>query len=255
MESENTLTRKLGKSSKKIGILSLIAFSVVIISIIYASVNLNRLESSIDSLKNDINVLQKEKQKKEKEIFVLTQKINNLSSTQDSILDFFGNVTAEGHIRLLDSTVNWQEVKEELINLPPGKRKQAIFIALLLAWKDIPFYMGGRTLTGFDSTTFLRYVLSKVGIKIEDEAMVSLSVTLMKNFKKVDNPKPGDLVFYRGIVGNFGLLYISDGGSTGSPVGIGTLQRINPLSVIDLNNINTTYFPLIGYFRVKYPDE
>jgi hypothetical protein len=38
-------------------------------------------------------------------------------------------------------------------------------------------------------------------------------------------------------------------------VGVGTLQAIAPLQVINLKNINTSDFPQIGYFHVIYPDE
>lgn len=63
------------------------------------------------------------------------------------------------------------------------------------------------------------------------------------------------MVLYRGQVGSFGFIYLSDGGSAGAGVGIGTLQAGAPLHIVSLSNINTKDFPLIGYVRVVYPDE
>jgi cell wall-associated NlpC family hydrolase len=256
MTTYNNSIEVLVKSSRKTALLSLLGFSIVIFSIIYASVKLYNLENTINEKKEEISLYETKMRDMEYLTSNLQKEFNNLSQTQGFLLDFLGEVTSDEKIHLLDPTVDWEEVKKQLINLEPGKRKQAIFIALLLAWKDIPFKMGGKALSaGFDSPRFLRYVLYKVGIEINDEPGVRLSDTLMKSFEKVEKPFPGDLVFYKGIVGSFGLMYISDGGSSGSPVGIGTLQRISPLQVINLENINTPYFPLIGYYRVNYPDE
>ncbi len=179
-------------------------------------------------------------------------KIENLTITQDDLIDFLAPVISEEHIYLLDPTVSWNLVKEEIVNLPAGKRKQAILIAILPAWKQIPFELGEQSLsTGFDSPRFFRYVLSKVGVNVEDEPGVRLSKTLMNTFERVDKSLPGDLVFYHVQVGSFGLLYVSEGGELGPPVGIGILQRIAPLQIVSLENINTRYFPLIGYFKIK----
>ena len=77
----------------------------------------------------------------------------------------------------------------------------------------------------------------------------------MHTSQKEEKPKPGDLVFYKGQVGSFGFIYLSDGKPSNAGVGIGTLQAAAPLQIVSLDNINTRYYPLIGYFRVVYPDE
>jgi hypothetical protein len=63
------------------------------------------------------------------------------------------------------------------------------------------------------------------------------------------------LAFYKGQVGHFGFILISTGQTEESMVGIGTLQGIAPLQITSLGRINTPYYPLEGYYRVKYPDE
>lgn len=256
MNVDNYTIEHIGKSSNRIAWISILGFFIIISSILYAAFSLYRLESTVEEKKAEIATLNAEVEQKKQIILDLNNRIENLFITQEDLLDFLAVVTSEEQIHLLDSSVNWNEVKKEIINFPAGKRKQAFLIAILLAWKQIPFELGQESLGGgFDSPRFLRYVLSKVGLVINDEPGIRLSATLMNSFEQVDKPQPGDLVFYRGQIGSFGFMYISAGGELGPPVGIGTLQRIAPLQIISLENINTLFFPLIGYFRVEYPDE
>jgi len=254
---------KLQRASFRSAILTILGAIVVISSLIFSYYELNKLtkisqEKSIEisQKQKELSNLKESIQVKEESINKLKNQIKQLTITQESLLDFLVSVTDEQQISIMDSSVDWTGVKNEIIQLPAGKRKDAILTAILLAWKEIPFTMGKESVSsGFDSPRFLRYVLSKVGLDIATVPGERLSDTLMKAFIKVDDPKPGDLVFYKGQVGSFGFIYLSDGDRTGSPVGIGTLQKIAPLQIISLDNINTPYFPLIGYFRVIYPDE
>ncbi len=204
----------------------------------------------------NVQRLQEQKKQLGEQVEELIFKTSELIATQDDILEFLEQVTSKEKIQLLDPNVDWEKTKNRIISLSPGKRKQAVFAAILLAWQDIPFELNEESLSlGFDSPRFLRFVLSQVGIAIESEPGIPLSVILMSSFEKVEDPLPGDLMFYRGQVGNFGFIYLSEGRPDGQGVGVGTLQEVAPLQIIDTSNINTPFFPFIGYFRVNYPNE
>jgi cell wall-associated NlpC family hydrolase len=230
---------------------------------VYSYVNLNELEKSIAIKSKELKTVGKsiqslkEKAKSYQQRLQLSEnKLQNLQETQDSVLDFLVSVTDQNNIHILDSSVNWDEVKKQLSALPAGDRKNALLNSILLAWKDIPFTMGKESLSGgFDSPRFLRYVLKTVGLKINNVNGQRASDILMNKFQKVDKPMVGDLVFFKGQVGSFGFILLSIGDTDSEHVSIGTLQKSAPLQIISMGNINTQYFPLRGYFRVIYPDE
>jgi len=203
-----------------------------------------------------VKQLDQQSKKLETKIDTLATKAKELRATQEDILDFLAKVTSEENIRLFDRDVDWNRTKKRILDLPPGKRKQAVFAAILLAWKEIPFELNQQSLSsGFDSPRFIRFVLFQVGIEIADRPGTPLSVNMMQIFEQVETPLPGDLIFYRGQVGNFVFMYLAEGNPYGNGVGIGMVQRIFPLLIVDTVNVNTQYFPFVGYFRVKYPDE
>ena len=254
---------KLRTVSRRISYLIIAGFLFVVASFGYSYLEFIKLEHAIADkveqlagLESDRNKLRQNVKESQKKAKRLQAQVKKLRATQQSLLDFLVTVTDAKKINILDSDVAWNEVKRQLDDLPAGKRKNAILHAILLAWKHIPFSMGQQSVPeGFDSPRFLRYVLKTVGIKIADKPNESLSITIMNRFKKVDDPKPGDLVFFKGQVGNFGLILVSVGQNFSEHVGIGTLQKSNPLQVIALRNINVPYFPLRGYYRVRYSDE
>jgi cell wall-associated NlpC family hydrolase len=215
----------------------------------------DRLSTEAKSLKDELSILGNELGSLRTSVEKLTNQVNELKATQGDLFEFLSQVTEKNQLSLIDSAVDWKATQNELMNLPRGKRKQALLTAILLAWKEIPFSMGQQSVNrGFDSPRFIRYVLQKNGVTIPDRPNERLSDTLMKSCRKVDKPWPGDLIFYRGAVGSFGLMCLS-ADDQGGGSGIGTLETSAPLQVISLKNVNTGAFPLIGYFRVKYPDE
>lgn len=254
---------KLKRTSRSTALLSVLGFLIVIFSLIYSAIQLQSIENSLnekerllDEKKKELKELQIKIQNYEEEANQIQSKIQSLKYTQNSLLDFLVSVTGKDNINILDPLVNWDNVKRQIDELPAGKRKNAILNAMLLAWKDIPFTMAQENVTtGFDSPRFLRYVLRTVGIDVEIVRRERLSDTLMKTFEKVDKPRPGDLVFFKGQVGSFGFILAFVGEDDEEHVGIGTLQKIAPLQIISMRNINTQYFPLRGYYRVVYPDE
>lgn len=243
-----TLT-DLEAAARRVTILSVLGVLIVVFSIGYAVIQLDRLESTLVEKRADVSEL-------ETQLNSMRETVQELEVTQNDILDFLSKVTSGENVQLLDPAIDWEKTKATIIELPPGNRKQAIFVAILLAWKDIPFELSEQSLSaGFDSPRFLRYVLSQVGITISDKPGVPLSANMMQHFERVDNPKPGDLMFYRGQIGSFGFIYLSEGSPEGQGVGVGTLQKVSPLMILDTSNVNTPFFPFIGYFRVIYPDE
>lgn len=75
----------------------------------------------------------------------------------------------------------------------------------------------------------------------------------MGQFTKVSDPQPGDLLFFKGEIGNFGLFYLAPGSSSGLGIAIGALGTEDPCVITDAHS--NPDFPFIGYFRVIYPDE
>lgn len=72
--------------------------------------------------------------------------------------------------------------------------------------------MGGKSVpAGFDSPSFMSFVLSNSNVEIRRKPGLRLSDSLMQQFYQVEQPWPGDLVFYKGKIGNFGLIFIADG--------------------------------------------
>lgn len=233
---------KIAASSRRAAILSILGAIIILGSLSYSAFKLSEVERTVVE--------------KQHEVAALSQDIESLRKTQNGLLDFLASVTDNSKISILDRDVDWGVVKTDLEKLPSGRRKQALLTAILLAWKDIPFTMGPQSVSqGFDSPRFIEFVLSRSGVRINKRNDERMSDALMRSFKKADKPRPGDLVFYKGQEGSFGLIYLSDGKPSSAGVGIGTLQAAAPLQIISLNNINTPYFPLIGYFRVVYPDE
>ena len=260
---------KLRIASRRAGYLAIVGVGIVVTSLVYSFFQLSVLERNISEKTSELIELNLEKDRQErqlqdvqaevensqKEAAQLRKKVEDLSSTQQSLLDFLTSVTDPGRIHILSESVPWEEVKRQIGDIRGGKRKNAILHGLLLAWKDIPFSLGGKSTLEFDSPGFLAYVLNSVGINIVPQENTFLSVTLMNQFEKTDHPKPGDLVFFRGAVGNFGFILAAVGTSFSEHVGIGTLETVNPLQVLSLNEINVRHFPLRGYYRVRYPDE
>lgn len=186
----------------------------------------------------------------------LEKSVSSLKSDQTQLLDFIVQIADNKKISILDKSVSWNHVKDELLKLPAGDRKKALLISMLLAWKDIPFTLGGGSASaGFDSPRFMNFVLSEAGAGVTPKSGQRMSDALMEKYIKTDAPQPGDLVFYKGQIGSFGLIYLSHGKDGANPVGIGTLQAHSPLQIISLSNINTRDFPMIGYYKVIYPDE
>lgn len=253
---------RIKKSSRRSAWLTIYGALIVMGSLIYSYINLSSLETEIECKKSEIVSLELKAsglatiaKAAESQLKVLKNEVTDLQKTQNSVLDFLVSVTDNSKIHILDPTVDWESTKEQINSLPPGDRKNALLNAILLAWKDIPFEMGKQGVHGFDSPRFLNYLLQSVGINIEKKSGQRMSDALMSSFVKTKDPKVGDLVFFKGQVGSFGFILLSVGNTDAEHVGIGTLQKSAPLQIIRINNINTPYFPLKGYYRVKYPDE
>ena len=247
---------KLAASSRRAAVVSIGGVIIVLLSLVYSSFKIASTEKAVQEKQQEVATLDSELKRQAITVNALTRNVESLRNTQNSLLDFLAKVTDESQVSILDRDVDWSIVKSNIEGLPNGKRKQAVLTAILLAWKEIPFTMGKQSLSkGFDSPRFIEYVLSKNGVKVIPKPNERMSDALMRSFERVEKPRPGDLVFYRGQVGSFGFIYLGDGKPSSAGIGLGTLQAISPLQVINLDNINTPYFPLIGYFRVRYPDE
>jgi hypothetical protein len=242
IEEDSAIMQSLEKKSQITALLTFLAGTSILGAIIYASLQLTQLTKQVEE--------------KHLEIRRLAIQVEDLRKTESAVLEFFNSATNGEEIKILDPTVDWPAVKISIINMRPGRRQQAVFGALLYAWKEIPFKPAGQKLSeGFDSPRFLQRVLLDVGVKFQTSKIIPVSASIMSQLNKVENPLSGDLVFYHGQEGSFGFILLSTGTATTPPTGIGTLQKDAPLQVIRLDNVNTNDYPLIGYFQVKYPDE
>lgn len=230
---------ELGRASKRAAVLSLLGFLMILGALGYAALKVTRLEREQERLE----ALNRK----------LELRTDQLRRTQEGVLDFLGSVTAGEQIRLIDPSVDWARTKTYLVEMQSGPRKQAVLAALLLAWKDLPFSLRNRSLSGgLDSPHFIEVVLSSVGVHVQQRPGERLSDAMMRQFEPVDSPLPGDLIYYRGNVGNFVVMYIGPGSPNGKGVAIGTLQTGEEVQVLDTSHINTPVYPFIGVFRVPY---
>jgi hypothetical protein len=254
--SQTAGIERLGRASQRSAIVSLLAFLLIGFSLLYSSRQLMRLQDALDKTRGDLTHARRELERLKTETKILDSKVKQLKGTQASILDFLGSVASGEQVKLVDvDHADWQRTENELISLPAGQRKKAVFGAVLLAWKDIPFKVGGRALgTGLDSTSFMRLVLTKVGVQVPDVPGLRPSAVMMKRFVRVTVPKPGDLMFYRGDTGNFVVMYLARGAGRSRGICLGTLETANPLGIIDSVEINEPDYAFLGYYAVPYRD-
>ena len=239
---------ELGRASRRYALLSLVGAVVVLGALAYAAMQLRTLERERARLEAEVRTLADS-------VATLRRSTQGLVRTQDAVLDFLGGVTATERIRLVDPSVDWPATKARILAMEPGARKNAILAAILLAWKELPFSTENRGLgRGLDSPHFIDVVLSRTGVRVTQRPGERLSDAMMRSFQRVDAPLPGDLIFYRGNVGSFVVMYVGPGAPEGKGVAVGTLQTGEEVQVLDTANINTPVYPFIGYFRVPYPE-
>jgi hypothetical protein len=248
----------LEKSSRRSAIISLIGILIFITSLLFASYNLFNSNKELKEIKIELRRSADSLNKQKKAVAELQNRIAGLKLDESQLNQYLiglmestqanqGNSFADG------GSVNWANIQKTIIDLPSGKRKLALTIALLTTWKQIPFELGKNTpKSSFDSPGYIQYVLKQTGVNISRNKAEPLSVTIMKRYKKVDDPLPGDLIFYKGQIGSFGFFYLGPGTPKGQGIAIGTLQAAFPLGIYDTINVNTEYFPFIGYYRVEY---
>jgi len=236
---------KVQRSSKRSAIITALGIFIFIASLLYSSFNLFQTSKTLDETKSRLRHTKDS-------LVTISRKVQALKTDESNINEYV--------IKLLKSTrennggtyntiseSKWNEIVKTLMDLPSGKRKLAVTIALLTTWKDMPFELNRNSIkSSFDSPGYISYVLSQVEIPVQRKRNQPLSVTLMDRFKKVDKPLPGDLMFYKGQIGNFGLIYLCPG------IAVGTLQASSPLGIYETKYMNTEYFPFIGYYRVDY---
>jgi len=254
---ENTEIKRLEKSSRKSGLLSLSGILIFISSLIYASISLNNTTTKLEESERKISDMAFQIDSLNVYFKKLNESIEDMKGDEKKLTNFLIQLIKSSSTNSVTNyeDVDWEKLTIFLTHLPSGKRKTAIFISLLMTWKEIPFELGQMNPSlGFDSPSFLSYVIEQVGISVESGNNQFLSSAMMRRFQRVDKPLPGDLIFYRGQTGNFGLMYVCDCTTDGKGLAIGTLQKISSLSIYQMKNINTQSFPLVGFFRVNYED-
>ncbi len=186
----------------------------------------------------------------------LEARVSALNATQAHLLQFIRDVTAAENIRLVDPRVDWEATKAAVIAMPAGTRKAAVLGAILLAWKELPFSTQNRGLaSGLDSPHFINLILQQFGAGVDAGPGQRLSDAMMDKLAPSERPLPGDLLFYKGNVGSFVVMYLAPGASGGQGVAVGTLQTGEEIQIVDTVDLNTERYPFIGAYRVEYPAE
>jgi len=226
--------------------------AVWLLAVVYRVRELNERAGELRRNNEQFQKRNQELQAKSQELLVKT---SDLVRTQENLLNFLAEVTSEESIGLVAPGVDWAQTKAQIVSMPAGTRKSVLLSAILLAWKAIPFSTSNISLTrGLDSPHFINYILQRYGVQVRTDSGQRLSDAMMAQFEKVDKPLPGDLIFYRGNVGSFVVMYIGPGRPEGKGVAVGTLQTGEELMVLDTADINTPRYPFIGYFRVPYSE-
>lgn len=246
---------KLAQRSHRMGWLSLLGALLVFISMGYSYFTIHDLNDEINKLEIERTKLETEITNKKENIIVLDSSINKLQQSRNSAAALLLDILNIENQFNVDNSVSWESFREQLLSMPSGKRQESVLTAILLAWKDIPFNIKGkRLLEGFSSPNFIEYVLKHVGVNVQKNKGERLSETFMRVFQKSLSSEPGDIVCYKGAVGNFCLLIINTDKNGVALAGIGTLETVNPLGIYAMENINEESFPLLGYFKVPYPN-
>jgi hypothetical protein len=186
-----------------------------------------------------------------------SRQIESLKKSQGDLLDFFEKVTSSENLAVIRSGVDWNAARKEILDLPPGQRKNAVFSALLYAWKDIPFQLGGNSAKGgFDSPRFIARCLSQVGLRFATNRDQPFSVAIMNGCRRVETPRCGDLMFYKGYKnkGYFGMMYLAPSREVGQAICIGTFDTHEPVQVRDSADFRTDDFPFQGFFSPPYTE-
>ncbi len=252
----------IAQRSHRWGWLSLFGALLVFLSMGYSYFTIHKLDQEvilrnveIDRLRKEISDLEEQIQKKKGDIEELNAIIPKLVEKRNSAAALLLQILDIERQVIVDRSVNWGLFRKQFLSLPNGQRQEAILMAILLAWKDIPFSITGRRLLeGFSSSSFIQYVLHHVSINIRENRGEYLSEAFMRSFERTQSTEPGDIVCYRGAIGNFCLLVISTDSEGKALAGIGTLETAHPLGIYAMSSINVNNYPLVGYFKVPYKD-
>jgi len=212
-----------------------------------------KLEESSFELQKQVNRLTERANGLEEKSKALSAEIKALTLTDKNVLENIKNIPQANRSRFLDANVNLDELIDQITILPLGERRRAVLLALVLASKVIPDGLDKDLyIIGFDSSQFIRFVLSQGGTNIDYQLNRHLSETMMQRFQRVESPMPGDLMFYRGDVGNFVMMYLGKGAPNGQGICVGTFKTGRDVRIMDSSSFDTSAYPFIGYYRVDY---
>src|SRR4030095_15139122 len=101
---------------------------------------------------------------------MLSVDVKNLEDDQKKLTEFLVRLirTSQTNSHVASSDLEWEKITNCIAELPSGKRKVAVLVALLMTWKEIPFSLGqNQPSSSFDSPGFLKYVLEQTGITVD----------------------------------------------------------------------------------------
>jgi len=233
---------------------TIIASLLVLVSTVYSWYQVRALHRELEVLESEKSRIEQQKLQLEGEVRLRTRKVQSLKATESDILDTLNRLIAfESVDRHTISPEQWREVKGRIMELPPGRRKTALFTAFVVASGPIHFKMGGENQKeGFDAVSYITYVLDKVGIVFPRPSPGEhMSDTIINKLVRTEHPMVGDLMFFSAGGGmRMGLFYLGQGRSGGRGIGLGQLPGDSSIHVID--SIRAARFPFVGYFSIPY---
>ncbi|MEO4054156.1 LysM peptidoglycan-binding domain-containing protein [Solibacillus sp. CAU 1738] len=108
-----------------------------------------------------------------------------------------GGQFTEQEIISADTQIASQLAKETVLTYEPGGEGQAKYesvLALAQGLVGTPYMYGGNTVDGFDCSGFVKYVYANTGMPIIRKSSLNY---FLQDTTIVQNPVPGDLVFFK----------------------------------------------------------
>jgi NlpC/P60 family len=227
----NDETSRVARRSVRSAIVSGSGALLVLLALGYAGIRLNALRQEVSTLESRKVTLQDEIRKLEANL------ANSKHLYEGATKELNEGFQKQPVPKSLSETVN----RELVLSALQGKRREALQLAFDLYDKQVPFKWGGKTPSeGLDTSGFVAYILSRVGILDHPERYWSglLRERFRAKVSSASELRPGDLIFEE----NKACWFVLNNRYT-----IGMVP--NGIVIAEPTNFNSN---IIGYGRVPY---
>lgn len=156
----------------------------------------------------------------------------------EAVVDF-----EEKQINEVDSLITKQLASENIITTAPSAAGQAQYAQIIETAKElmgVPYVFGGNTTAGFDCSGFVSHLFNSTGTELARKSSLDY---FLQNTTQVQQPVPGDIVFFKNT-------YIATVSHMGIYLGDGEFIHASSRG-IEVAKLNTKYWEerFIGYKR------